>query len=110
LENSFAAANISSTLLSYHKSLCHLYENRNFPFNTNLLRNHVFVGAIHELPCPVTTYLQFSSFVVPAPGMAVCMIFNSRAVFTRSSLRYVAMRIDFERCPAQFMGGGHFQG
>jgi hypothetical protein len=49
-----------------------LYENKIFPFNINLLRNHVFVGAIHELPCSATPYLKFSSFVVPAPGMGIC--------------------------------------
>jgi hypothetical protein len=57
-----------------------LYENRNLPFNINMLRNHVFVGARHAVPLPgnpvspnfMNMKLRFHHSLCPRLGMAVC--------------------------------------
>jgi hypothetical protein len=58
-----------------------LYENRIFPFNINMLRNHVFVGAIHELPLP---------------GDPISTNFmNMELRFMNMKLRFVNMKLRF---------------
>jgi hypothetical protein len=69
-----------------------LYENRIFPFDINMLRNHVFVGAIVDIK------LRFHE--LPLPGDP------ASTNFMNMKLRFVNIKLRFHRslCPRRAWG------
>ncbi len=53
IDTDYIVAERPVTMSSYiFAAVMRLYENRILLFDINMLRSHVFVGAIHELPLP----------------------------------------------------------
>jgi D-beta-D-heptose 7-phosphate kinase/D-beta-D-heptose 1-phosphate adenosyltransferase len=76
-----------------------LYENRIYPFDINMLRRHIFVGAIVDIK------LRFHE--LPLPGDHVFTNFmNMKLRFVNMKLRFVNMKLRFHHslCPPEGMG------